>query len=185
MNSNSIVEIIAIIGTVIVALISVIASIIQRKTDEQNMLIRSVTLNRMDWVATVRELMVQFCEAFMSNPYKLNTLRHLRTKLFLYLRHDREAYKPFIESVNVCCEVLIPHKYRAFMYDRLILTSQYVLATVWIRVKEEGAHGTTREERVNKIITVRTATLKKLIDNNLNEFKDYPQVYTCLLSKAD
>ena len=68
MDSNNIVEVIAVIGTVIVALASIIAPIIRRKTDEQNMLIRSVTTNRMDWIAAVRELMTQFCEAFISNP---------------------------------------------------------------------------------------------------------------------
>lgn len=184
MDSNNNVEIIAIIGTVIVALISIIAPIIQRKTDEQNMLIRSVTANRMDWIASVRELMTQFCEAFISNPNGFNDLCHLRTKLFLYMRHDREAYDAFIKSADACCEINIPPTHHTLMYNRLILTSQYVLATVWIRVKEEGTHGKTKDERINKTVADRTLNLRKLIDNNLNGFKDCPDVYDYLSPKS-
>lgn len=180
MDSNNIVEVIAVIGTVIVALASIIAPIIRRKTDEQNMLIRSVTTNRMDWIAAVRELMTQFCEAFISNPNDLKVLRGLRTKLFLYMRHDREAYDALIKSIDACCETYIPPIYHALMYDRLILTSQYVLATVWIRVKEEGARGKTKDERINETVADRTLNLRELIDNNLDGFKDCPEVYVYL-----
>jgi len=174
MKGEEIVALISAIGTIVVALVSIYTSRKKEKTDERSILINAITQNRMTWISTVRDSMKSFCIAFKEKPSDKAELCKLKTELFLYMRYDRNAYLPFMEIVNICCREYISPALHDLIYERLILTSQYALATVWIRIKEEGARGETDDGKINEIVSEKTKKLIGHINENREQILKLP-----------
>ena len=55
-----------------------------------------------------------------------------------------------VSLYNVCCDNYIGENDVVVVLQDLVAASQYVLATVWARVKLEGAHGMSNDKRIDK-----------------------------------
>lgn len=140
----------SVLVAVISALVSISAAIISLCGTRHHEIVTSMTKSRITWIKDVRELIADFCIQFYSLPNEKAQLERLRTHFFLYLREDNEFYIPLIKTINVCCDNYIGENDVVVVLQDLVAASQYVLATVWARVKLEGAHGMSNDKRIDK-----------------------------------
>lgn len=155
---NAITSLASITGTVLVAFFCT------RKANDKKALIEGVTEKRMIWLSEVRELLYDFLETFRLTPDNLDELKKIRTKLLLYMRADNECYQQLLVITKKCCYAVIPEEEREAVYRSLIIASEYVLATVWVRVKAEGTSGETHEDVIMSKVDKNTENLKKRLD---------------------
>ena len=128
----------SVLVAVISAIVSISAAIISLCGMKHHEIVTSMTKSRITWIKDVRELITDFCIQFYFLPNEKARLERLRIHIFLYLREGNEFYTPLIKAINVCCDNHIGEKDVAVVLQDLVAASQYVLATVWARVKLEG-----------------------------------------------
>lgn len=145
-------NIISLLCTLIVAMTSIISSAVVLKSSKHNIMASSITSHRMKWIQDVRNIMTNFCEEFRKNGANTDKLKALRTHLFLYLRNGNNSYEPLVITVNRCCNEMMNAEVAALALEDLISSTQYVLATVWSRVKIEGIKGEEDDHVIDEII---------------------------------
>lgn len=144
---------VSIICSLIVAVTSIIGSVVLLKNSRHSVMASAITAHRMKWIGEVRDIMTDFCETFRKNRADTEKLKSLRTRLFLHLRDDNKDYEPLVRTVNRCCDRRMSDRAARLALDDLTASAQYVLAVVWARVKIEGAKGYGDDRKIEKMIS--------------------------------
>lgn len=145
---------ISILGAFFVSVFTLIFNI---RKEKKQMIIQSVTQNRMDWIENVRQLLSEFLCAYVSNASETE-LRKLKAKCELYF-NNKEFYNLLIQQMELCCK----QPYNSGQpqnYEKLVHHCQYVLARSWERIKMEGGQSIQENKKIKDNVDIRTETLK-------------------------
>lgn len=149
-------DLLPIIVSAIVALITLFTIIVTQNFNKKQLRIQAISMQRVDWLASVRDLLSAFGIAYRKNSRE--ELEDLRFKLLLYLRIDKPHYELLTEILNICCN----NEYNDETYSALILISQRELARVWERLNAEATISLFKRLGDSEIINT--------VDNNTSGF---------------
>ena len=136
---------------IIATLISVgtlIHNIIKHHNDS---IVNSITLNRIEWIGQVRELVSQFLCAYIDKEDE-NNLRKIALKVELMTRNkgDSNDYLPILESLQECIDTSSTNneKIRKTNIRNVVYSTQYVLYRVWTRIRVEGGMNKKKDYKI-------------------------------------
>lgn len=132
---------------IIISCIALLVSFLTYKNDRNNVISKVVSTDRIKWISDVRSLTALFLEKYLEGADKID-LKIIKSKIDLYIIFDKNVYMPFEEKLNYCVE----NKYTDKDYEELVIETQKMLNSVWIRVKTETGIANSDEKRINKII---------------------------------
>lgn len=132
---------------VMISIIALIVSFMSYRNERNNVISNVVSADRIKWISSVRDLISLFLEKYIngSDPEELKVIK---SKIDLYIIFDKETYKKFEEKLNHC----IDNPYTYNDYRELVIETQKVLNSVWIRIKTETGIATKDERKINKIL---------------------------------
>lgn len=145
---------ISIVGAFFVSVLTLIFNV---RKEKNQLIIQSITQNRMDWIENVRQLLGEFLCAYVSNASETE-LRKIKAKCELYF-NNKEFYNNLTEIMELCCK----EPYNSSQpenYKKLLRHSQYVLARSWERIKKESGQSIQENKKIKDNVDIRTESLK-------------------------
>ncbi len=132
---------------VMISIIALIVSFMSYRNERNNVISNVVSADRIKWISSVRDLMSLFLEKYIngSDPEELKVIK---SKIDLYIIFDKETYNKFEEKLNHC----VVNSYTDNDYRELVIETQKMLNSVWIRIKTEAGIATKDERKINKIL---------------------------------
>ena len=115
------------------SLIAIVISIYNATMEKRRLVTETITKNRIEWIKELRQIMICFAESYKSNS-KDDMETHF-IKLSFYLNHNNKIYERLLSALKDCFnDSVFNDKHN----DNLIMASQDVLSSAWIRMKREA-----------------------------------------------
>lgn len=136
--------IISLLGSCVAVVIAIYSSVISKR----NLVVETITKNRINWITEFRSLLSEFTTKYISHADKCE-LKILREKLALYADFSNKSaeYISLFEQIDKC----VDNKYKSEDdkdLTKLILCSQQMLSSVWKRMKMEAGISKRNEKRI-------------------------------------
>lgn len=132
---------------IIISCFALIVSFMTYKNERNNVISKVVSTDRIKWISDVRSLTSLFLKKYIKGADKIE-LKIIKSKIDLYIIFNKNVYKAFEAKLNYCIE----NAYTDKDYEELVIETQKMLNSAWIRVKTETGIATSDEKRINKII---------------------------------
>ena len=100
----------------------------------------AITLNRIEWIANVRSLLMEFIRIYRSNGTVKEDMEILLCNVKLYMNSHNSYYSNLFKIMQKCID---DDLYIQGNMDEFIKASQSVLNMTWVRMKLEA--GITKE----------------------------------------
>ena len=126
---NTMISYVAGVASLIALIISVYNSLIEKR----RLIAETITKNRIEWIINVRRLLIEF----LDNYYSANAIGMLlvHDKVALYMNNYNPNYNKLLIAMRTCA---YDNPQSRESIDSVILLSQEVLSSVWIRMKREA-----------------------------------------------
>ena len=138
---DNIVSIITIFLSIMAFFISIYNLVLTRR----KVITEFVSVNRIDWIKDVRELMFNFAECYYDRQSK-DKLRMCKTKIDLYTRMNDPAYNDLNDILEKC----IQNEFNKDDYNKLIIECQKVLGAPWARMKDESGISSRQDKKMRE-----------------------------------
>ena len=156
-----------IFSSIIATLISagtLIHSVIKHNKDS---IVNSITLNRIEWIGQVRDLVSQFLCAYIDKESE-SDLRKKALKVELMTRNKSgiNDYSPMLKSLKACCEDASLDYNTDSMeanVEQMVLSTQYVLSRVWTRIKLVGGQNKKKDNKIREKVNDLCGTFEDYI----------------------
>ncbi len=132
---------------IIISCFALLVSFMTYKNERNNVISKVVSADRIKWISDVRSLTSLFLEKYIKGSAKID-LKIIKAKIDLYIMYNKDVYKAFEEKMSYCIENIYTDK----DYKELVIETQKVLNSVWIRVKNETGIADSDEKRISKIL---------------------------------
>lgn len=132
---------------IIISCFALLVSFMTYKNERNNVISKVVSTDRIKWISNVRRLTSLFLEQYIKGADKMD-LKITKSKIDLYIIFNKNVYTAFEEKLNYCIE----NTYTDKDYEELVIETQKVLNSAWIRVKTETGIVNNDEKKINKII---------------------------------
>ncbi len=130
------------IVAIVLSSLSFVLSAIGIYQARRNLILNSITQNRIVWISEVRKLLVEFIEFYKEgNKEKLKIQMY---KIELYMRRGVISYDNLAKAMENCCNT----DYCEGNCQQLIFCAQDVLSSVWIRMKREAGMRKREDEQL-------------------------------------
>ena len=116
-------------------------------SNEKQAILQTVTVNRMNWIQEVRELLANFAHAYRT--HNAEDMADIEAKLELFMRRDVKEYQYVLNHLKHC----IKHEYNESDYEKLLSLSSYTLARAWQRIKVDARKYRFTDKAADQIIT--------------------------------
>ena len=112
--------------TAIAAIVALLWTILN---DNRQSLLQTVTVNRIDWLNQVRQLLGDFAHAYWNG--ELKRMIEIEARLELFMRIDKVEYQPIFNHMKHCMK----NQYCENDYDRFLLLASAIIVRTWQRIK--------------------------------------------------
>ena len=113
---------------------------------KRNLIATAITSNRIEWIKTVRSLIVKFLMEYESGNPDQKELICLYEELMLYFNPTGKTYVPLVNALKKCLNEDYSHQNAV----AVISGAQTLLDSSWVRMKREAGITEVLEARIVK-----------------------------------
>lgn len=114
--------------------------------------LHSITLNRIEWIKQIRELVAQFLCAYIDKEPE-SVLRKVKVRIELLVHNNySDDYSHLVKALEECCKNAASaySKETTDLTNEVVLATQYSLYRVWTRMKIEGGQSKKKDQTIRK-----------------------------------
>jgi len=111
--------------------------------------LHSITLNRIEWIKQMRELVAQFLCAYIDKEPE-SVLRKVKVRIELLVRNNySDDYSHLVKALEECCKTAYS-KETTDLTNEVVLATQYSLYCAWTRMKIESGQRKKKNQTIRK-----------------------------------
>ena len=131
--------------------VSLCISLFSLRVNLRNTITTSISANRINWISTVRQLILRFLNEYNGDrdPKKL---KRLYTEVALYCNPRHKIYSDLIQSMQKC--IRSKHYVDAYYWE-VLSEAQCVLDSSWLRMKREAGISQKEDLKMADILSTR------------------------------
>lgn len=131
--------------------ISLGISLFSLRISLRNTIATSISANRINWIGTVRQLILRFLNEYSGNRDR-KKLKRLYTEVSLYCNPRHEIYSDLIQSMKKC---MLSEYYIDAYYWEVLREAQRVLDSSWLRMKREAGISQKEDLKMADVLSTR------------------------------
>jgi len=131
---------------IISSIISIITTLLSQKNTKKALVAQSITVNRIEWISNVRNLVSKFLYAYIDQQSK-NELIKIKTQIILYFSKNEDYKNLVLLLEDACMGTYCPEK-----VTQIVNETQVVLQRTWRRIKLEGGQSKKEDIRIKNVL---------------------------------
>ncbi len=144
---------VALIITSIMAFFALLVAFLGYFSAKKQMFAETISRNRIQWISTVRKLLTEFINLYISSA-SAQKLRKKYYQISFYLNTVHEDHERLSDNLLrlIDCRECNKQCYSKKIINKTVKIGQRVLSTAWERMKSETGHTIYKEKQARRIM---------------------------------